>query len=87
MKDAVENLAQAYIDIRREGCIQFDDLLVVVHCNPNHRTAVEVRLQSIEVAMIGQNKDKDPIGHCQDLFRYMKDCITKWRSSMDDKRR
>jgi len=26
MRDAVENLAKAYIEIRKEGCIQFDDM-------------------------------------------------------------
>ena len=88
MRDAVENLARAYIDIRREGCIQFDDMMVVVHCNPDHKIAVEVRLHSIGVSMLGYNsKEKDPIAHCQDLYRYMRGCIGRWRDSMDVKRR
>ena len=88
MIDAVENLAKKYIDIRREGCIQFDDMLVVVHCNPKHKIGVEVRLQSIHVSMLGLNSDlKDPIAHCQDLYRYMDDCIKDWRKSMMTKRR
>lgn len=87
MRDAVENLAQAYIDIRKEGCIQFDDMLVVVHCNPNHRTAIEVRLQSINKAMVGQNSEKSALEHCQYLHSYLTDCVQKWRKTMDEKRR
>ena len=87
MRDAVENLARAYIDIRREGCIQFDDMLVVIHCNPNHKVAIEVRLQSIGKVMTGKRAEQDAIAHCEDIYRYMRDCIGKWRESMDNNRR
>ena len=87
MRDAIENLAQAYIDIRREGCIQFDDMMVVVHCNEDHKVAIEVRLQSIGLSMMGKSKEKSPIEHCEDLYRYMTGCISKWRASMEEKRR
>ena len=87
MRDAIENLAQAYIDIRREGCIQFDDMMVVVHCNEDHKVAIEVRLQSIGLSMMGKSKEKSPIEHCQDQNRYMTGCISILRASMDEKRR
>ena len=87
MRDAVENLARAYIDIRREGCIQFDDMLVVVHCNISHHTAIEVRLQSIVRVMTGKRVHNDAMGHCEDLYRYMRDCIGRWKESMALKRR
>ena len=87
MRDAVENLARAYIEIRREGCIQFDDLLVVLHCNPSHHIAIEVRLQSIGRVMTGKRDQNDAMGHCEELYRYMRDCIGRWRESMEIKRR
>ena len=87
MRDAVEILAQAYIDIRREGCIQFDDMLVCLHCNPKHATAIEVRLQSINRAMIGRTNEKTVLKHCEYLYNYLNGCIKKWRDNMDEKRR
>lgn len=87
MQDAVENLAKAYIDIRNLGCIQFDDMMVVVHCNVDHRVAIEVRLQSIGHCILGMKKEKPCIEHCEDLHRYMTVCASKWRKLMDDRRR
>ena len=88
MRDAVENLARAYIDIKREGCVQFDDMLITVHCNPKHDVAVEVRLKSMKKGLYGQNKDtKDAITHCQDIYRHLRECMEMWEQTMNIKRR
>lgn len=87
MRDAIENLGSAYIDIRREGCIQFDDLLVVVHCNPDHGSAIEIRLITVGKKMFGQKREKSALLHTQDLYAYLKNCAEEWRASMDKTRR
>ena len=87
MRDAVENLGVAYIEIKKEGCIQFDDMKVVVHCNPDDAVAIEIRLQSIKQVMKGMSLEKPAVEHCQNVYAYLKSCITKWRQSMDEKRR
>lgn len=87
MRDAIENLGNAYIDIRREGCIQFDDLLVVIHCNPEHKTAVEIQLQSVGKKMFGTTREKTVLEHTNDIHAYLASCLQKWRDSMNDKRR
>ena len=83
----MENLGVAYIEIKKEGCIQFDDMKVVVHCNPDDAVAIEIRLQSIGQIMKGLSCEKPAVEHCQDVYTYLKSCITKWRQSMDEKRR
>lgn len=87
MRDAAENLGNAYLDIKREGCIQFDDMMVVVHCHPESPVGVEVRLQSIGEAMNGTNKEKSALTHCQNIYTYLNSCLGKWRDSMDVQRR
>lgn len=87
MRDAVENLAKAYIEIRQEGCIQFDDLLVVIHSDASPKIALEVCLTSVGKQMYGFKGQKTPLNHCQDLQKYLKDCLGKWRDSMNEKRR
>lgn len=87
MRDAVENLALAYIDIRREGCIQFDDLLVVVHCNSDRGTGVEIRLQSINKKFFGNTQEMSAIDHCMLIYGYINSCVEKWRRSMDEQRK
>lgn len=90
MRDAVENLAKAYLEIRREGCIQFDDLVVVIHCAPlttRRKVAIEVCLQSVGETMHGYKTDKTALEHCHDLYNYLKECLQKWRDSMDNMRR
>ena len=77
----------AFIEIKKEGCIQFDDMKVVVHCNPEDDVAIEIRLQSIGQIMKGLSCEKPAVEHCQDVYTYLKSCITKWRQSMDEKRR
>lgn len=87
MRDAVKNLADAYLEIRREGCIQFDDMKVVVHCNPEHAVAIEIKLQSIKTSITGLSEENTALEHCQNVYAYLKRCLTKWRASMDIKRR
>ena len=89
MKDAIENLAKAYLDIRREGCIQFDDLLVVVHCDQSHSVGIELRLQSIGEVMQGRNvkNEMDALMHCQALYRFLNQCVSKWQDIMAENRR
>ena len=87
MRDAVENLGLAYIEIKKEGCIQFDDMKVVVHCNPDSVVALEFGLQSIQQVMRGMRSDKPAVEHCKNVYTYLKSCIGKWRKSMDEKRR
>lgn len=84
MRDAVENLAKAYIDVRREGCIQFDDLLVTVHCKPTEGTAVEIRLQSIDEGKVfASAEEMSALDHCLVIYKYLSECVKRWRSSMD----
>ena len=87
MRDAVENLSQAYLDIRREGCIQFDDMLVIVHCSKKHKNGIEVKLQSISKSMIGHNGKKKALEHCEYLYTYLNNCVKKWRENMNKMRR
>ena len=89
MKDAIENLAKAYLEIRREGCIQFDELLVVIHCDPDHIVGMELNLQSIKRVMNGRNDGQqlDALKHCQTLYTFLNDCVSRWRKIMDDHRR
>ena len=87
MRDAVENLALAYIEIRREGCIQFDDLLVRIHCNPDRSTVVEIILQSIDKVFSGRAQEKTALAHCQYLYEYLNNCMQKWKAAMTDERR
>ena len=87
MRDAVENLGNAFLDIKREGCIQFDDMKVVVHCNPDHAVVIEIKLQSIEQTMNGLKEENNALVHCRRVYTYLKGCLKKWRDSMDEKRR
>ena len=87
MRDAVENLGNAFLDIKREGCIQFDDMKVVVHCNPQHNVVIEIKLQSIEQSMNGSKEENNALVHCRRVYTYLKSCLKKWRDSMDEKRR
>ncbi|XP_067940324.1 E3 ubiquitin-protein ligase rnf213-alpha-like [Watersipora subatra] len=86
MRDAVENLARAYIEVRREGCIQFDDLKVVIHCNQSHAVAIEIKLQTIEKSFSGPSSEGTSLQHCHNMYKYLIDCIKRWRESMDEKR-
>ena len=87
MRDAVQILAQAYIDIRKEGCIQFDDMLVVIYCNPTRKTVIEIKFQSVNKVMVGKVAEKTVLAHCQYLHTHLRDCIDAWRGNMNDKRR
>lgn len=86
MREAVEDLAEAYLHIRRDGCIQFDDLRVVLHCPPSEAVAIEIKLTSVGKQMYGYSCQKTTLEHCGDITTYLKDCIEKWRASMDKKR-
>ncbi|XP_067940322.1 E3 ubiquitin-protein ligase rnf213-alpha-like [Watersipora subatra] len=77
MRDAVENLASAYIEIRKEGCIQFDDLKVVVHCDQSHDVAIEIKLQAIEESLYGQSSESSSLEHCHDMYAYLTTCIRR----------
>ncbi|XP_067936897.1 E3 ubiquitin-protein ligase rnf213-alpha-like [Watersipora subatra] len=88
MKDAIENLANAYLDIRREGCIQFDELLVVIHCDKTKNVGMEVRLQSIKRVLHNRNDAAaDALKHCETLFQFFTQCVSRWQDIMKDHRR
>ena len=87
MRDAAESLGQAYLDIRREGCIQFDDMMVVVHCNVQETVAIEIKFQSIGASLIGLKKENTALKHCNILLDYLKSCIRQWRESLNEMQR
>lgn len=88
MRDAVESLAMAYLDVRKEGCIQFDDLLIKVDCDKNKAAPVKVKcFQANKQHYTGRKVEKSALDHCNDLCSYLNSCVTKWREIMDLKRR
>lgn len=90
MCDAATNLGNAYISIRRAGCIQFDDLLVVIHCDPsneNSPVAIEIKLKQAKVTVLGYKDQKSALKQCQDLHSYLNDCLRDWKQHMDSFRR
>jgi len=76
MRDAVENLAKAYIEIRKEGCIQ-------------STVGIEIKLQSINQVIQGLRKESkgSSLEFCRDLYTYLNSCVSKWRENMDKYRR
>jgi len=54
MRDAVERLARVYLEIRREGCIQFDEMLVKIDCSAEMTSKVKFKLQSIKHQFVGK---------------------------------
>ena len=87
MREAVEDLGKAFLEIRREGCIQFNDLLVDLHCAPVSDTAVEVNLASIGEQMYGiQTEGKTAADHCRDIVACLNQFIIEWRDNMNSKR-
>lgn len=88
MRDAVENLAQSYMDIRREGCIQFDDMSVIVYCDPDSDISIKVKMSTDHAEMCGHNSEnKNAMSHCQDLHVYMTRCLQEWKNFMEQKRK
>ena len=87
MKDAIENLARDYLEIRREGCIQFDKMYIEVDCSQLAEAAVKFKLYSIKKAYSGSSRSKSALAHCQDLHAYLVDCVKNWRHNMDTMRR
>lgn len=86
MRDAVQILAQAYIDIRKEGCILFDDMLVVIYCDPELETVIKIRFKSSISYIVGKDSEKTVLAHCQHLHTHLRACIDMWRDNMNDKR-
>ena len=88
MRDDVENLARAYLEIRHEGCIQFDDLVVRIHCNPQiGKPSVELKLQSIDESIIAKHTQYATSNrHCRDLYKFFNHCIDDWKKKMADER-
>lgn len=88
MKDSAENIAKVFLEIKKEGCIQFDDLLIKIQCNPKSKDGVKFKLQSIKKAFVGMTDGgKTALHHCKDLYNYMRDCLEQWRANMADYRR
>ena len=87
MRDAVENLANAYIRIKSEGCIQLDNMKIVVHCNFDDDAAIEITFQSIQQTLTGYKTEKNALQHCQCVTAYLRSCIEKWRKIMAVARR
>ena len=91
MKDAVENLAQAYLNIRREGCIQFDDFYVVITQRKEkvteRRLCVEVKLPQVEKVLRGWETPMTTVMyHVTSIYEYMNECVEKWRRELMTKR-
>ena len=82
----MENLAKAYIAVRQEGCIQFDDMKVLVHCNPG-AVAIVISFKGIEKTLTGQTDEASALKHCQNVADYLTDCLITWRKSMESQRR
>lgn len=88
MRDEVENLAQAYLEIRKEGCIQFDDLLIKIDCDEAQPASIKVKFQAIKEQYIGRRaENSSTIEHCTDLCDFLRECVKKWREIMVEKRR
>jgi len=80
-------VAQAYLAIRREGCIQFDELLVFIYCNPK-KVSLQMHFKSIKTTMEAKTDEKSDVRqHCTDLYAYLNECVTKWQENMSAKRR
>lgn len=86
MRDIVENLGNAYLDIKREGCTLFDNMTLVLHCNEEH-IALEMRLPSIGKNLTGQRREKTAVKHAEDMYQYLMSCLREWKIIMADKRR
>ena len=87
MKDAVENLARVFIDLRREGCVQFENMYITVYCDPAHDPGVEISFRSLGKALMGVKESKTALEHCLDIYVYLKDCVKMWREMTTDIRR
>lgn len=87
MKDAVENIGKAYLEIRRAGCIQFNDMFIEVDCNNKTHVAIKIKFSSIGRVVKGKRSEKTALEHCQDIYHFMKGCIEKWQTNMDKMRR
>jgi len=83
----VENLGNSYLEIKRAGCILFDDMFVIIHCNPEHRVAVEITLQASETPLYGLKFEKSALKHCQNIYNFLSDCFQKWKAIMESERR
>ena len=87
MRDAAENLAQAYLEIRKEGCIQFDELLIKIDCDRECTAPVKIKFQAIKEHYIGRKADKSILEHYKDLLDFLRSCVRKWRDIMSQKRK
>lgn len=83
----MESIARSYIDLRQDGCVQFDNLLVFVYCDPEHESGVEVRLRSMLQKPIEGDTEKDLLSNCEEINSFLQECIQSWRQSMIKHRR
>ena len=82
----MQNLAQAYLEIRKEGCIQFDELLIKIDSDRECTAPVKIKFQAIKEHYMGRKTDKSILAHCKDLLDFLRSCGRKWRDIMGQKR-
>ena len=80
------NLAQAYLNIQREGCIQFDEFYCIIEPRI-HSGTISVEFPSLKTTLYETAKDGDIILHVEELFNFLKQCITCWRKKLEESRR
>jgi len=83
LRDNVENLARAYLRIRREGCILFDDLYVVIHCNPDEKITTELTFKAIDKVLYGRKKCGTGLDQVNELYFFINNCIEDWRQRLE----
>lgn len=86
MRDDIENLARVYLEIRQQGCVQFNDVLMRVYCSPKDVT-VELTLQSINETIKAKPSAELSQIHCRELYEFLKKCVKEWKDKMAQERR
>lgn len=90
VKDCVEKLARAYLDLVWNGCVQFDDLLMFVNCNDEEPWGVQIRWKQLQIdSLDGKNDNNLNIGtidHCQAIYKVLQECITSWTEKLNSVR-
>lgn len=84
MKDAVETLAQTYLEVRNAGCMQFDDMYIIV--KPHADVCIEVKFALIKRTLHGRKSENNVLTHLADLSDILKDFVENWEKSLAERR-
>lgn len=90
MKDGVVKLANSYLSIQREGCIQFDDFYCFIDiCG---RRPVQVAFPSVDKVLYrhreeGKGGMDDITDTLEMLHKHLDSCVKLWRQDLDAYRR